>query len=92
MPRFTVVFFLLLLIAAPALGLTQSTPDSGGSAQHVADESTDPLSPTVQPTYRDAVYGDVVMAGNSVLRCPNDNETAGDNPPADCRAAMAGNQ
>ncbi|TDQ00798.1 CARDB domain-containing protein [Labedaea rhizosphaerae] len=90
MPRYTVVFFLLLLLAAP-LGLTQSTPDSSRApAEHVADESTDPLSPTVQPTYRDAVYGDVVMAGNSVLRCPTGDETAGDNSPADCKAATRG--
>lgn len=97
MPRYTVVFFLLLLVAAPALGLTQSAPNTAAPAEHVAEQSSDPLSPVVQPTFRDAVYGDVVMAGNSVLRCPvgdggAGDETAGDNPPADCIAATEGNQ
>jgi uncharacterized repeat protein (TIGR01451 family) len=42
----------------------------------------------LSPSFRDAVYGDFLLVGNSVLRCPKPGEdTAGGNSAQDCRAA-----
>jgi hypothetical protein len=85
------VIALLVLVVLPALG-PATTPREEPPAADVAQPGSlpPPPSPTITPSYRDAVYGDVVLAGNSVLRCPVADETTGDNPPEDCAAAAAG--
>jgi hypothetical protein len=91
MVRYSLVVVLLLLAAAP-LVFAPDAPGDPAAVERVAQDGSAPLSPTVQPTYRDSVYGDVVMAGNSSLRCPTGDEFAGDNPPATCQAATESTQ
>ncbi|MEV6909265.1 hypothetical protein [Amycolatopsis sp. NPDC051071] len=87
MSRYSVAVFLLLLVAIPLLAIGRDEPAGPAPVEQVAQENADALSPAVKPSYRDSVYGDVLMAGNSVLRCPVGDEVAGDNPPAGCAAA-----
>lgn len=70
---------LLLVTLAPAAGFLSAPP---AVAQLL------PLAPTrLEPNYRDAVYGNFLQVGNSVLRCPVDGEETGGNTPQDCLAA-----
>lgn len=90
MSRYAVVVFLLLLVAAPILVSEQAGSNRAGPQQVAENQLLDPASPTVRPSFREAVYGDVLMVGNSVLRCPQGGEIAGDASAADCLAATEG--
>ena len=59
--------------AAPVLAQLDLLPSAGG--------------PTLTPNYRDAVYGDFLQVGNTVLRCPVAGEETGGNSAQDCVAA-----
>ena len=91
MSRYLAVIALLVLVVLPALG-PATTPPAGAPTEDVAQPGLlpPPPSPTITPSYRDAVYGDVVLVGGSVLRCPAGDEIAGDNSAEDCAAAAAG--
>ncbi len=87
MIRYPIAVLLLLVVAIPLLAIGHDEPAGPAPVEHVSQENAASPSPAVQPSYRDSVYGDALMAGNSVLRCPVGDEVAGDNPPADCAAA-----
>lgn len=90
MSRYLAVVALLVLVVLPVLGPATSPP--GATTEDVAQPGLlpPPASPTISPSFRDAVYGDVVLVGNSVLRCPAGDEIAGDNSAEECAAAAAG--
>ncbi|MDT8913136.1 hypothetical protein [Amycolatopsis sp. PS_44_ISF1] len=89
--RYSLVVVLLLLAVAP-LVFTPEPPGGPSAVEPVAQGGSDPVSPVIQPTYRDSVYGDVITVGNSSLRCPAEGEVSGDNAPATCRAATGSPQ
>ncbi|PWW66536.1 DUF7507 domain-containing protein [Actinokineospora spheciospongiae] len=82
---------LLLLAFAVVPGSEVAAPGGVAPSTDVAQPGLLPAppSPTVAPGYRDAVYGDFLQAGNSVLRCPVGEEVSGDHSPAECAAATA---
>ncbi|MFI7680268.1 hypothetical protein [Actinophytocola sp. NPDC049390] len=92
MSRHATVVLLALLVTVPFLGLGADRPATVPPTEQVAEPSLlpPPPSPRLTPSFRDAVYGDFLLAGNSVLRCPADGETAGDHSPAECAAATSG--
>ena len=92
MSRYTTVVLLALIVALPVLSLGADQPGGAPPAERVAAPAPlpPPPSPALTPSYRDAVYGDFLLVGNSVLRCPVDGEVAGDHSPEECRAATAG--
>jgi uncharacterized membrane protein YgcG len=74
---------LLLAAQAPAFGLGTLAP---ALAQGPLPSAT---SPVLTPSFRDAVYGDFLQVGNSVLRCPVAGEETGGPAASDCAAATA---
>lgn len=86
MYRAWLVIALLLVVVVPALDLDPVTPPPPEPAARPGLLPAPP-PPTLEPDYRDAVYGDFRLAGNSVLRCPVEDEEPGDNPPEECAAA-----
>ncbi|MFC4854577.1 hypothetical protein [Actinophytocola glycyrrhizae] len=92
MSRYATAVLLALIVTVPFLGLGADQPGAAPPAERVAEPSLlpPPPSPELEPSYRDAVYGDFLLAGNSVLRCPVDGETAGDHSPQECAAATSG--
>lgn len=94
MSRYLAVIALLVLVVLPALGPATTPGTPGAPAEDVAQPGLlpPPPSPEIAPSHREAVYGDFVLAGNSVLRCPVADETAGDNSPEDCAAAAGGGE
>ena len=94
MSRYLAAIALLLVVVLPAIGFTAGGSSAPPPPEQVAQPALvpPPPSPTVAPTFREAVFGDFALAGNSVLRCPVDDEVSGDNPPADCAAAVVGDQ
>ena len=92
MSRFAALALLALVVALPVLSLGADGPGGVPPAEPIADSALlpPPPSPTATPSYRDAVYGDFLLAGNSVLRCPVDGEVAGDHSPQECRTATTG--
>lgn len=91
MSRYLAVLALMLLVVLPAVDLATTPADP---VEGVAQPGLlpPPPSPTIAPSFRDAVYGDFVLVGNSVLRCPVGEEIEGDNPQADCAAATRDGQ
>ncbi len=88
--RIWVAILLLLVVLLPALDLgaaERAAPSEEAAQPGLLPEAP---SPTVAPAYRDAVFGDFRLVGNSVLRCPVDGEVSGDHSPADCAAATGG--
>jgi hypothetical protein len=86
--RYVAVLALLLLVLMPGVD-TAAPPDAPVEAAQPG-LLPEPASPVIEPSYRDSVYGDFLLAGNSVLRCPVGDETPGDNTPQTCAAATAG--
>ncbi|UOZ05648.1 hypothetical protein [Amycolatopsis sp. WQ 127309] len=82
MNRLWKLLAVLPLVAAGALVVPAATPVAAAATGPVAES---PVS------YRDAVYGDFLHVGNSVLRCPVAGEgTGGGGSAADCAAITAG--
>src|SRR5262245_55272640 len=71
-----------LLAILPAIG--PAAPPPSAPERAAEDAQAVPPPQRVTPDYRDAVYGDLLVVGNSVLRCPDED--------ADCLAASAGTQ
>ena len=82
---------LVLVAQAPAVGLAAATAPAAVAAPAAQAARAGQLLPsdgdTLTPNFRDAVYGDFLQVGNSVLRCPVDGEETGGNSVADCVAA-----
>lgn len=85
MIRIWATIALLLASLAPALGLGPTEP-AARAQQALLPRGP---APTLQPNFRDAVYGDFLQVGNSVLRCPVAGEETGGNPAQECAAATA---
>jgi hypothetical protein len=80
---------LSLFLLAPLLVLGPSAPPARPRPVAARDgvAAVLPPPPRVEPDYRDAVFGDLLVVGNSVLRCPTPEE---DPASAACRAATDG--
>ncbi len=88
MYRAWLVIALLLVVVVPTLDLDPVTPPPPEPAARPG-LLPPPPPPTLEPDYRDAVYGDFRLAGNSGLRCPVGDEEPGGGSPAECAAATA---
>ncbi|MFI6025453.1 hypothetical protein [Amycolatopsis magusensis] len=88
--RTSAVLTLLLVLLLPALVVGASAPPPA-VVDNAADSAPSLLPPPpparVQPDVRDAVYGDVLLVGNSSVRCPTGDEPSGDHPAARCAEA-----
>jgi hypothetical protein len=77
---------LLVVVALVAAGALSAVPAAAPAAAAVTGPAAE--SPV---SYRDAVYGDFLHVGNSVLRCPVAGEdTGGGGSAGDCAAITAG--
>jgi hypothetical protein len=86
--RAWLVIALLLVVVVPTLDLDPVTPPPPEPAARPG-LLPPPPPPTLEPDYRDAVFGDFRLAGNSALRCPLDGEESGGGDPGECAAATA---
>ncbi|SDF45812.1 hypothetical protein SAMN05216553_101730 [Lentzea fradiae] len=93
MSRLQAAIAITLVVVLSLLAAGGDAVRPGPLTENVARPGLLPPPPPerLEPSYREAVYGDFVLAGNSVLRCPVEGEEPGSHSPEQCRAATAGN-